>query len=81
MSCNNSNLVDGYGLGPLGTGCPCDSNQINSKYTVAMAPLSQSDRARFVRDVKMQSVKMAMANAGTPKPPCRINTGNQIGVL
>lgn len=82
MSCNaNSNLVDGYGLGPLGTGCPCDSKQISSKYTVAMAPLSQSDKAKFVRDVKMQSIQMSMTNASAPKPQCRINAGNQIGVL
>jgi hypothetical protein len=83
MSCcnTNNNLIDGYGLGPLGTGCPCDNNAISSRYVVGMAPISASDKAKYVRSVKMQYVKGVMANAQKPAPKCHINTGNQIGVL
>lgn len=84
MSYANNNIVDNYGLGPLGTGCPCDGSAVNTKFIRSIIPLTNNQRVQYMRTMGMKrQASMAMANqeAQNLEMKCRINVGNEIGVL
>ena len=84
MSYANNNIVDNYGLGPLGTGCPCDGSAVNTKFIRSIAPFSNNQRMQYMRTMGMKQQAMAsmqQAQAQTVEMKCHVNVGNQIGVL
>jgi hypothetical protein len=85
MSYNNNNIVDGYALGPLGSGCPCDGSAVNAKFITSMALVTDRQRADYLRNMSMRSMQAkqqrAMNVSRALDSNCYIPTGDQIGVL